>query len=57
MSPYLFILIINYISKNIQSESPRYVLFIDDIVLIGNSFEELNGRFHGWRESQVKQNK
>jgi len=35
---------------NIQDLAPRCILFADDVVLLGESREELNGRLETWRQ-------
>lgn len=39
----------NGITKDIQDELPWCVLFVDDIVLVGESLEEMNGRLEEWK--------
>ncbi|RZC07096.1 Thioredoxin M-type, chloroplastic [Glycine soja] len=50
-SPYLFTLILDVLTEQIQEIAPRCMLFADDIVLLGESREELNERLETWRRA------
>ncbi|KAL5146025.1 Retrovirus-related Pol polyprotein from type-1 retrotransposable element R2 [Glycine soja] len=49
--PYLFTLILDVLTEQIQEIAPRCMLFADDIVLLGESREELNERLETWRRA------
>ncbi|KAH1202990.1 RNA-directed DNA polymerase from mobile element jockey [Glycine max] len=51
LSPYLFTLILEVLTEQIQEIAPRCMLFADDIVLLGESREELNERLETWRRA------
>ncbi|KAL5142307.1 LINE-1 reverse transcriptase [Glycine soja] len=51
LSPYLFTLILDVLTEQIQEIAPRCILFADDIVLFGESREELNERLETWRRA------
>lgn len=43
-SSYLFFPVLDEIKKEIQGEISWYMRFVDNIVLVGKSFEKVNGR-------------
>jgi len=49
--PYLFTLVLDVLTEHIQELAPRCMLFADDVVLLGESREELNGRLVIWRQA------
>nr|XP_043614575.1 uncharacterized protein LOC122586658 [Erigeron canadensis] len=51
LSPYLFTLIIDELSRGLQEELPWCMIFADYIALIARSTEELNQRIEKWREA------
>ncbi|GJZ93956.1 ataxia telangiectasia mutated family protein [Tanacetum coccineum] len=51
ISPYLFTLILDELSREIQESIPWCMIFAGDIVLIAESAEGLNNRIEKWREA------
>jgi len=51
LGPYLFTLVLDVLTEHIQELAPRCMLFADDVVLLGESREELNGRLETWRQA------
>jgi hypothetical protein len=51
LSPYPFTLVLDVMTEHIQEIAPRCMLFADDVVLLGESREELNGRLKTWRQA------
>jgi len=51
LSPYLFTLVLDVLTEHIQELAPRCMLFTHDVVLLGESREELNGRLETWRQA------
>jgi len=51
LSPYLFTLVLDVLTIHIQELAPRCMVFADDVVLLGESREELNGRLETWRQA------
>ncbi|XP_071686839.1 secreted RxLR effector protein 78-like [Rutidosis leptorrhynchoides] len=49
LSPFLFVLILDELSRGIQEYIPWCLIFADDIVLVSESKEELNRRLEQWR--------
>ncbi|XP_071697222.1 G-type lectin S-receptor-like serine/threonine-protein kinase At4g27290 [Rutidosis leptorrhynchoides] len=51
LSPFLFALILDELSRGIQENIPWSLIFADDIVLVADSKDELNRRLEQWREA------
>ena len=51
LSPYIFALVMDLITKNIQREIPWCMLFADDVVLIDGSRIGVNRQLELWRET------
>ena len=51
LSPFLFAIIIDVITKDIQDELPWSMLFADDIVIVGEEKEEVNEKLETWRQT------
>nr|GEX48332.1 retrovirus-related Pol polyprotein LINE-1 [Tanacetum cinerariifolium] len=53
ISPYLFTLILDELSRGIQENIYWCMIFADDIVLIADSAERLNNRLESWRKTMA----
>nr|GEU55904.1 hypothetical protein [Tanacetum cinerariifolium] len=51
ISPYLFTLILEELSRGIQEDIPWCMIFADDIMLIAESTKGLNNRLESWRKA------
>uniref|UniRef100_A0A5B7A2U5 Putative reverse transcriptase family member n=1 Tax=Davidia involucrata TaxID=16924 RepID=A0A5B7A2U5_DAVIN len=51
LSPYLFALVMDELTKHIQDEVPWCMFFADDIVLIDETKTTLNAKLEVWREA------
>ncbi|GJT31262.1 ataxia telangiectasia mutated family protein [Tanacetum coccineum] len=51
ISPYLFALILDELSRGIQENIPWSMVFADDIVLVAESADGLNLRLESWRKA------
>ena len=51
VSPYLFALIMDEVTKNIQGDIPWCMLFADDIVLVDESQAGVNRKLELWRQT------
>ena len=51
LSPFLFAVALDELTKEIQDEVPRCMLFADDIVLIDETSARLSGKLELWRHT------
>ena len=51
LSPFIFTVIMEEISKSIWETVPWCMLFADDIILVAETKEEDNGKLEEWREA------
>jgi hypothetical protein len=51
LSSYLFTLVLDVFTEHVLKRAPRCVFFAYDIVLFGESKEELNRRLETWRQA------
>lgn len=51
LSPFLFAPVIDKLTQNIKDEVSRYMLFVDDIVLIDETGNRVNVRLEVWRQT------
>ena len=51
MSPYLFALVMDEVTKDIQDEIPWCILFTDDVVLVDESRAGVNRKLELWRRT------
>ncbi|XP_021991266.1 uncharacterized protein LOC110888028 [Helianthus annuus] len=49
LSPFLFTIVMDELSKSIQETVPWYMLFADDIVLVAETKHRLNEKLEDWR--------
>ena len=51
LSPLLFAMVIDEVTENVRKGLMKQVLYADDLVLMGETMEELRGNFYEWREA------
>ena len=51
LSPFLFAIVLDEITKSIHEDIPWCMLFADDIVLIGKIKEGINKKLELWRQT------
>lgn len=51
LSPHLFTLVLDVLTKHIQELVLRCMLFADDVFLLRESREKLNGSLETWRQA------
>ena len=51
LSPFLFTIVMDEITKSIYEDIPWCMLFVDDIVLIGETKEGVNKKLELWKQT------
>ena len=51
LSPILFVIVMDELTRAIQDEIPRYMLFADDIVLVDETRTGINIKLELWRQT------
>ena len=51
LSPYLFALVMDEVTRNRQGDIPLCMLFVDDVVLVDESQTGLNRKLELWRQT------
>lgn len=51
LSPYLFALVMDELTRNIQDDVPWCMLFVDDIVLVDETIGRVNTKLEIWRQA------
>ena len=51
LSPFLFTIIIDCLTKNLQREAPWDMLFADDVVVCGETAKEVEQKLEAWRRA------
>jgi hypothetical protein len=51
LSYYLFVLVIDEVTRDIQGDFPWCMLFVDDVVLVNDSRTGVNRKLELWRQT------
>jgi len=51
LSPFLFVIVMDELTRAIQDEIPWYMLFADDIVLVDETRVGVNAKLELWRQT------
>ena len=51
MSPYLFALVMDEVTRDIQGDIPWYMLSVDDVVLVDENRTGVNQKLELWQET------
>ena len=51
LSPLLFAMVIDEVTENARKGRMKQILYADDLVLMGETMEELRENFDEWREA------
>jgi hypothetical protein len=49
LSPYLFVLVMDDVARDIQGDIPYCMLFIDGVILVNESSKEVEQKLKSWR--------
>jgi len=49
LHPYLFCVVVNEVTKDMQDKVSSCVMFADDIVFVAENKEEVNNRLNNWQ--------
>ena len=52
LSPFLFVIVMDELTRAIQDEIPWCMLFADDIVLVDETRAGVNAKFELWRQTR-----
>jgi len=51
LSPFMFTILMDVLTKEIQGEVPWYMLFADDIIIIDKTSDGINRKLEQWRHT------
>ena len=51
LSPFLFTIVIDELTNEIQDAISQYILFVDNIILIDETREGINKKLECWRQT------